>query len=456
MLLAVLLVAPPGPAPAWIWRAAVAAALATAVAVRADFPVRPQPHRLRVAAAIGVGALLLALAHDAAALVRWPAGGSPLGFAATVAAVAALAVALAAAPAPPPADPDTRAAVTALVAHPDADTLAPFATRRDKAYAFSPDGRAAIGYRVLFGTALAGGDPVGAAAGKPAAVGAFVDTCVRNGWRPAVLGVGADLVPAWHAHGLRHGLVVGDEAILDVAAFSLASRRMRNVRQAVRRTHNAGLTVTIGDLDHALAARLAPVLADWLRGGAERGFAMTLDRLLTPRPDCVVAVAYDRHGEPQAFARFAVCAAGRVLTLDVAPRRRDAPNGVVERLIVEAVGYGRERGVAEVSLNFAGLRRLFDAPRGSARVDTRVDTRVGTRVAAGLAHLLDGWIELAPLCRFTAKFHPAWRPRRLLLRSWLDVAGVALAALTAEFGRGVPAPDPPAPGEELAQQPAPA
>src|SRR5689334_938495 len=41
------------------------------------------------------------------------------------------------------------------------DSLGYFATRRDKAAVFSPTGKAAITYRVVFGTSLASGDPVG-------------------------------------------------------------------------------------------------------------------------------------------------------------------------------------------------------------------------------------------------------------------------------------------------------
>ena len=315
------------------------------------------------------------------------------------------------------------ALVAALVAHPDADSLAPFATRADKTYALSPDGRAAIGYRVLFSTALAGGDPVGSRTAADGAIAAFLATCTRNGWRPAVLGASDAARERWHAHGMRRGVVIGDEAILDVASFTLASRRMRNVRQAVQRTRNAGLTVHIGPSDVDSWVGLEPVLRDWLHGHPERGFAMNLDRLLEPRPGCLLAVATDRHGVPQAFARFASCAAGRVLTLDVAPRRADAPNGVVERLIVEVLEYGRAHGVAELSLNFAGFRRVYTG------------TGPAARLAAALAHVLDGWIELGPLYRFTAKFHPTWRPRSVLLRSWLDVGRVAAAALRAEFGR---------------------
>jgi lysyl-tRNA synthetase class 2 len=385
------------------------------------FPVRPHPRRLRTSVHIGLAGIAAALLHD-----LWPvhgATGRALGLLALACAVAALAVALAAAPPPVPGDESERALVAAFAAHPGADSLAPFASRMDKTYAFSPDHRAAVGYRVLFGTALVGGDPVGAPDAAGAAVAEYLDTCARNGWRPAVLGASTGAVDLWRAHGVRRGVVIGDEAVLDVAGFSLESRRMRNVRQAVQRTGNAGLTVHIGRLTADRARELAPVLRDWLRGGPERGFAMILDHLLVPRPDCLVAVAYDRRGRPQAFARFAWCAAGRVLTLDVAPRRATAPNGVVERLVVDVLSYGRERGVAELSLNFAGLRGVFDARTRPARL------------AAGLAHLLDRWIELWPLYRFTAKFHPRWRPRSVLMRSWWAVGWVLAAALRAEFGR---------------------
>ena len=42
------------------------------------------------------------------------------------------------------------------------DSLAYFATRRDKSVIFSPDGRAAVTYRVVAEVSLASADPVGA------------------------------------------------------------------------------------------------------------------------------------------------------------------------------------------------------------------------------------------------------------------------------------------------------
>jgi lysylphosphatidylglycerol synthetase-like protein (DUF2156 family) len=217
---------------------------------------------------------------------------------------------------------------------------------------------------------------------------------------------------------------------------------MRNLRQAVNRSRNAGVTVTIGPLTDAEAEDLAPILAHWLRGAKERGFAMNLDAILTPRPDTLVAVAHHA-GRPVAFARFAVAGRGRVYTLDVAPRGPHAPNGVAERMIAEIVDYARERDGREVSLNFAAMRWLIDAPGGAARA------------GAAVLHVLDRWIKIEPLNRFCMKFDPHWRTRRLMLRTWWEIGWVLAAALRAELA---PAPIPPAHGPEptYTDEPAPA
>jgi len=323
-------------------------------------------------------------------------------------------------PAPEPGTPTQRQAVRTMVDQAASDSLAPFATRQDKSYVFSPDGQAAIGYRVVLGTAVVGGDPVGSPDQIGAAMAVFLDVCKRHGWRPAVLGATDQAAGEWRRHRLR-GMVIGDEAVLDVASFSLQTRRMRNVRQAVSRTRNAGVEVTFGPTSAALEQELRPVLDDWLAGRQLRGFSMNLDEMLADRPDTLIGTARTGDGEPVAFARFIRCAGGQTLTLDVAPRRRDAPNGVVERLIVEAVAYARSAGIREVSLNFAAFRRVFESPAALSRVVAR------------LTHIADPWIGIGPLYRFCAKFDPHWRQRSLMMRSWRSIAAVGAAAIMTEL-----------------------
>jgi lysyl-tRNA synthetase class 2 len=339
--------------------------------------------------------------------------------------------------APQPGTDAERAAIRHLVRHPDSDTLAPFALRHDKSYVFSPDGRAAIGYRVFLGTAIAGGDPIGAADAQEDAIVVFLALCGRMGWRPAVLAAREQLLPVWRRHGLR-GIGIGDEVLIDVAEFSLEGRAIRNVRQAARRTEKAGITTKV-----IRETRLSPELADqllaihqrWLRGRAEHGFAMNLDAITAGRhPDALLIVAFDAAGEAVGFQRYHPVGGGTphtpdgrpptALSLDVMPRDPAAPNGVNERLIIDLVGYARSEGVETLSLNFAAFRPVLDA--GSRRT---LPERLGYRAL----HLLDPWIMLESLYRFNAKFQPSWQPRSVLFRSWGEVGWLAAAALAMEF-----------------------
>ena len=122
------------------------------------------------------------------------------------------------------------------------DSLGYFATRRDKAAVFAPNGRAAITYRVEVGVCLASGDPVGEPKSWPQAIEAWLRLCQEYGWAPGVMGASSAAAQAFREAGLN-ALQLGDEAILYPDGFRLSGPDMRAVRQAVTRARRAGLTV---------------------------------------------------------------------------------------------------------------------------------------------------------------------------------------------------------------------
>jgi len=378
---------------------------------RHAFPAVPGHGQVRLAlrcavlALAGAGLYDVVLRHHPGLRMSWPA---VLLLTVTVAAVPLLA----SSPAPAPGDRAQRRRVGELVDHAGSDTLAPFALRRDKSYVFSPDGRAAIGYRVLLGVAVAGADPVGDPDSYAAAVDRFAAVCARHGWHAAAIAARGDLVPLWRRHGM-HAIGIGDEVVLDTAAFGLGTRRMRNVRQAVRRTHNCGVTTEVlreGALRPELRAELAGISTRWLDGVPERGFSMNLDGVLRGvHPECVLVVARDASGRAVGFQRYAPCRGGTALSLDTMRRWRSGPNGLNERMIVDLVEHARQHGVERISLNFAAFRGLL-----AAGEERRGPERVGYR----LVHLLDPLIRVESLYLFNAKFRPDCVPRSVVFSSW--------------------------------------
>ena len=132
-----------------------------------------------------------------------------------------------------------------LVKHGDRDSLGYFALRDDKSVIWSPTGKACVCYRVVSGVMLASGDPIGDPEAWPGVIGPFLDEAARHAWAPAVMGCSELGAEVWCREGGLTALELGDEAIVNVADFSLSGRSMRNVRQMVNRVAKHGYVAEV-------------------------------------------------------------------------------------------------------------------------------------------------------------------------------------------------------------------
>jgi lysyl-tRNA synthetase class 2 len=311
----------------------------------------------------------------------------------------------------------------ALVDEYGSDSLSFFTLRRDKSYLFSPSRRAFLAYRVVAGTALVSGDPVG----DEAEIGYLLAELRRiaraHGWRLAVVGASDEHLDRYRALGLKP-VSIGEEAVLDPCDFSLEGRAIRKVRQSVSRLRNAGYSFRVAAADEVaptLEAELEDVSASWRRGGPERGFSMTIDDLHVR--GTVLALAEDAAGRVGGFLHLAPSAAAGGWSLSAMRRRPDAPNGLTEFLVVETLAWARETGASEVSLNFCALTDFLSPERV---------TTPGRRVMRRGLLLADNVFQLERLYSFNRKFFPQWRRRYICVERLTDLPAVGLAYLHAE------------------------
>ncbi|MCW2494244.1 phosphatidylglycerol lysyltransferase domain-containing protein [Jatrophihabitans sp.] len=323
-----------------------------------------------------------------------------------------------------PADEATWLRVRDLVAISEADPLAPFALRPEKQYVFSADGDAAVSYRVKFGVAMASGDPVGEPASWQAAVDAFVLAAKARKLRIAVIGAGERAKQMWAGYGLS-AVPIGRDVVLGREQFQVTGRRYRNLRQAIQRSRNAGITVEFsreGELPAADILELRGMMAHQ-RKVDSRGFSMILGRLFNGlEPDAIMVIARGPDGHMVAAHRY-LWAGKQDLSLDLPVRARRSPNGTDERLVAETIKWGQENGVERVSLAFAPFPDLFV---------NRKNLGVLGKLAYGAVHLLDPLIKVEALYRYLRKFHAFDQERYVMLR-WRNTLRVALAALLLEF-----------------------
>ncbi len=311
------------------------------------------------------------------------------------------------------------------------DSLAYFSTRRDKAVVFSPDGRAAVTYRVELSVGMAGGDPIGDPASWPAAIAEFFAECDRYGWHPGAIGVSERGAAAYEQAGLSL-LAIGDEAILHPRGFTLGGHEMRNVRHAVARARRLGISVRIRRHRDIPAAEMRGIvaLADaWRDTEEERGFAMALGRLGDPADgDCLLveAIAGAGSADERAVGMLSFVPWGRTgASLDVMRRDRGSVNGIVELMVGELMAQADEFGITEVSMNFAAFREFFEE-------GDRLGVGPVVRAAHGVLTFASRFFQMESLYRSNAKYGPQWVPRYLAFEDARVIPRVGMAAVVTE------------------------
>ncbi|WP_371501193.1 phosphatidylglycerol lysyltransferase domain-containing protein [Kitasatospora sp. NBC_00374] len=307
------------------------------------------------------------------------------------------------------------------------DSLGYFALRRDKSVAWSPSGKAAIAYRVVGGVSLASGDPIGDPEAWPGAIEPWLEQARANAWVPAVIGASQEAGTVYARHGLD-ALELGDEAIVEVAEFSLEGRAMRGLRQAYNRVKRAGYATRIrrhADIPDEEMVALVRLADHWRDGATERGFSMALGRLGDPDDgQCLMIECTDGDGTLRALLSFAPW--GRDgLSLDLMRRDRDADNGLLEFMVLDLIEGADGLGIVRISLNFAMFRAVFE--RGS-----RLGAGPVLRLWKAVLSFFSRWWQIESLYRANAKYRPIWEPRYLCFRKGSELPRIGLASARAE------------------------
>jgi phosphatidylglycerol lysyltransferase len=296
----------------------------------------------------------------------------------------------------------------------------------------------AVPYEVTRRVAIALGDPIGPPERARSAVAAFAGHCERHDWISAFYE--AENPDLYRALGYRL-VPVGSDAIVRPAGFSLAGREKADLRYAVRRCEREGVRFEFLPGPEAWARhsdQLWAVSASWLRSGKGPEMRFSLGTLDTVRdPATTAGLAFAPGGELLGFVTWLPVPAREGWTLDLMRRRPDAPNGLMEALIVHSLEEAERAGRAEVSLGVAPLS-LSGFPAST-----------GTRLLGRVYGRLDRFRSGRTLSHFKAKFAPHWEPRYLAVPDTVvlpEVLAALLAAhlppplrLLAELGRSVPA-----------------
>ncbi|WP_127903043.1 bifunctional lysylphosphatidylglycerol flippase/synthetase MprF [Solirhodobacter olei] len=299
------------------------------------------------------------------------------------------------------ADAETIERVEAIVAGQDLP-IANLALSGDKTFFFSEAGDAFIMYVVQGKSWIAYGDPVGPKAAVHDLAWAFFDAAYAAGCRPVFYEITDAYLPIWVEMGLTVNKI-GEEAIVDLAGFSLSGRKYKAMRAAQNQLEREGVSFALSAPPHspALMAELADVSARWLAGKKGREKRFSVGRFDPGYLQRFRLALVRREGRVIAFANVLEVPSQAAATVDLMRFAPEAPANVMQYLFVALMERMRAEGVATFSLGMAPL----------AGLEVKYGARLWNRFGSVLFKYGSAFYNFAGLRAFKQKFGPDWRSR---------------------------------------------
>ncbi|HAU4896418.1 bifunctional lysylphosphatidylglycerol flippase/synthetase MprF [Aeromonas hydrophila] len=297
----------------------------------------------------------------------------------------------------------------------------------DKSLLFHPGGEAFLMYGVEGNGWIVMGDPIGQPELIEELLWQFRELCDQHDASPVFYQVSARYLPLY----LELGLIpfkLGEEAIVDLAAFELAGSRLRNLRQSHAKGKREGLSFEVVAPEYvpALLPRLKEVSDTWLQSkqGKEKGFSVGS---FEPAYLSLSPAALVRHeGQIVGFANLWVSDNKESLSIDLMRYSLDTGTApIMDFLFVELLLWGKAEGYASFNLGMAPMSGFNDHPLSGYW--TRLGNTIFTRGSR--------FYNFQGLRRYKEKFSPDWEPRYLLCTSKLVLPRV-LTNLISLISRG--------------------
>jgi len=289
----------------------------------------------------------------------------------------------------------------------------------DKSFFFSSSRNAVIAYGVSNAFALALADPVGPEEEIETIIREFMEFCRENDWNPGFHQTLPDFLPIYAKLGF-HKIKVGDDAITDLAAFSLDGRANKEKRHTLNHIESLGVKYVRYEppLADEILSRMSAVSDDWLSlaGRRERRFTLGIFDIdyLRRMP---VSAAIDANGVMLGFINeMPSCCKGEA-TIDLMRRRTEAPEGTMDYLFIKLILHLKQQGYARFNLGMAPMSGFAEEENA---------TREERAIHYFFQHL-NFLFNYQGLRHFKSKYATFWEPRYSICRTSLDLPQLVLA-----------------------------
>lgn len=287
-----------------------------------------------------------------------------------------------------------------------------FKTYRDKMIFFPTEENALIAYRISANYAVVLEDPV--ASDKQAmksCIISFDQFCYENGLKSVFYRVPESSLGLYKELGKKE-MFMGQEAVVNLETFSLEGKTNKTFRQAINRFAELGYKATIHHppVKDGLLQKIKSVSDEWLNDTGRKEIIFSQGMFIWEELKQQVIVTVENPEEKiEAFLNLIPDYTEGEATYDLIRKAIDAPNRIMEFMMVELFKYLRSEGYRTINLGFAPMSGLND-PHTFAQKSIRF-----------AYEKIRSFSHFRGLRDFKDKFSPEWHNKYLIYSNDYDL-----------------------------------
>jgi phosphatidylglycerol lysyltransferase len=238
-----------------------------------------------------------------------------------------------------------------------------FKTYSDKLF-YTPEGiNAMISYRVSKNYAVVLENPVAENDEEmKKCIASFRRYSYDNGLRDVYYRVPKESLPVFSEFSMK-SLFIGQEGVIDLQTFSLEGGEKKSIRNALNKIRDKGYKCTISQppLRDGFIQKLRAVSDEWLKMTEREEILFSQGMFSEKEIKKQVIISVENSEEKiVAFLNIIPDYVQNEGTYDLLRKTSDAPNGIMDFLLVELMNYFRSNGIRYLNVGFAPLSGLDD------------------------------------------------------------------------------------------------
>ena len=238
-----------------------------------------------------------------------------------------------------------------------------FKTYSDKFIFAPPDINAFISYRVSRNFAVVLENPVAENREEmKKCIVSFSKYCYENGLKDIYYRVPKESLPLYLELS-RKSLFLGQEGVVDIESFSLEGGEKKSIRNALNKIKEQGYTTHVNTppLRDGLIQKLKAVSDEWLKLTEREEIVFSQGMFVEKEIKEQIVISIENSEEKIiAFLNIIPDYVRNEGTYDLLRKTADAPNGIMDHILIELFNYFKDNGIKYVNLGFAPMSGLND------------------------------------------------------------------------------------------------